>query len=353
MKIQMEKNSKSIIVITLITLVAAFLLFILNMPIREDYYNKIMCYYIARNITLGKDTPEKKICALRDFVHINIHAIPDYENRPDTKAIDKLVSGIGWCDQQARVFMQLARAIGIDTRLLFLVSAEGSSPHSIAEAQMPDGRWAIVSPFFNLELRNKSGELATQQDIKKDPAIITDNDKVKLRQRYEKRWSDPNFISIYYNTPRYVVEKKGVSIDLLRFVPLSWIRFVDKYIADRYIAQLRGKFKDEFELKMVKARTYHLIGYYKESELLYREIINTSKNPYLVYKAEYYETILLKNQKKYNQSIFFIEETIRRHNINPYKIYLIGLMSRCLEETGNIAEAFKNREQIGYMLRAI
>jgi len=352
-KTEMKRNSKLIITGILIVLVALASSFIRNIRLSEDRYNKIMCYYIARNITLNADTPEKKICALRNFVHINIHPIPEYKNRLDTKAIDKLVSGIGWCDQQARVFMQLARAIGINTRLLFLVNGSGSSPHSIAEAELPNGRWVIVDPFFNLELRNKKGELASQLDVKEDPAIITDNDKVKLRKPYDKKWSNPDYISIYANTPQYIVEKKGVSIDLLRIVPISWIRFFDKYIADIYISQMQKKFKDEFELKLVKARTYHLIGYYKGSRSLYNEIIKGSKDPFLICKAEYFKALLLKRQKKYTKGISFIDEVIHNHDFNPYKVYMIGLMGTFLEKVGKETKAFEVRKEIEYMLRAI
>lgn len=345
----MKKTSTLIIAIALVTLAAAAKSFISHLQISEHRYNKIMCYYIARNCTKDMDTVEKKICALREFVHLNVHPICGYHNRLDTVAIKKLISGIGWCDQQSRVFMQLAKAIGINTRLLFLTSAN-SSPHSIAEAQLPNGRWVIVDPLFNLELHNKNGELATRQDIKENPNIITNNDKIKLRKQYDDQWGDPDFIAIYYNPPRIIVDKKAAPIDFLRFVPLAWIRVIDKYIAQRYMAQTKGRFKDELTFKMAMARTLHLIGCYKESKSLYYEIITTTKDSYLRYKAEYYLAMLFKDQNQYDISLSFLSFIIDIHDDNPYEVYSIGLMSRILDEGGQTQAALETRKTLGFDL---
>ena len=91
--------------------------------INEKNYNDIMMAYVSATVTGSYVSFEQKVRTLRKFVHENIHPIAGEENRPDTVGIDKLIFGIGWCDQVSRVFMQLARKRGIKTRLLFLKNA--------------------------------------------------------------------------------------------------------------------------------------------------------------------------------------------------------------------------------------
>ena len=73
-----------------------------------------MTAYVSARVTKGLNTPQDKIRLLRRFVHENVHAVSGEYNRLDTVAIEKLTSGIGWCDQESRVYMQLAKKQGIN-----------------------------------------------------------------------------------------------------------------------------------------------------------------------------------------------------------------------------------------------
>ncbi len=294
----MKKNLLLIFSVALAVLLAgaSYSLFFSN--ITEKRYNKIMCYYIARSLTADKHSFNEKITAIRDFVNENVQPIHGYPNRLDTLAIEKLTSGIGWCDQSSRVFMQLARSIGITSRLLFLRLESGSSPHSIAEALAPDGEWIVVDTMYK-------------------------SDRVK----------DPEYLAMFVNPPIYVTTKEGVKVDCLKFVPLRLIRPVVSIISNRYLNQTSAwPVKNIYEFKMIKAGVYHLLGYYEKSAKLYDEIIEDCRDVPLMRKAGFYKVILLKGRKRYKDASDYITDTITKDRENPYIIYLRGLQIRILEK---------------------
>jgi len=319
----------------------------------EKRYNKIMCYFITRSVTASSGNFDEKIIALRDFVSENVISIAGYHNRLDTCAIEKLTSGIGWCDQQARVFMQLARSIGITSRLLFLKTKDGVSPHSVAEVLAPDKRWVIVDTAYKIDLINKDGAFATQSDIEEDLSIIRDKKRVKLRSKAEPRLADPEYLSVYYNPPEYVITKSGNEVDFLRFVPLWALRPAVRIINERYLEeQMKPGTEDAYEFKMMKARTLHLLGYSKRSGKLYDEVISDSGNPPLVRKAEFYKAVLLKDEGKYEEARAYITGVLDKEKNTTYRVFLLGLRARVLEKLGRRREAEKDLESIDYNLEA-
>lgn len=345
----MSRQSSLFKLITILCCISlAYLLFFYK--ISEARYNKMMKYYIARRITDNLNTFHDKVIAIRDYVHETIHPIQGYHNRLDTVGIEKLISGIGWCDQQSRVFMQLASSIGITTRLLFLRSDSGDSPHTVAEALSPRKRWVLVDTSFRLDLTNREGRLATQSDIKNDLGIVSNNGRVIARAKFEEIWTDKNFLSIYSNPPSYIITRKGVKFDFLKPIPVSWLKPIVNIIQDRYFKQMC--IKDIYEFKMMKARGYQLLGYYERSDKLYKEIIENSKNQLLKCKAEFYYALLLKEQKKYENAYRYISEIIAKSKEDPYIEYLYGLRASILKKMGRFHEAEQDLLKIEYSLEA-
>ena len=318
----------------------------------EKRYSKIICYYVARSLTDDSDNFNGKIASIRSFVHENVLPIHAYPNKLDVLALEKLLSGIGWCDQQARVFMQLARSIGVTTRLLFLRAESGASPHSIAEALAPDGRWVIVDVGNNLDLINKKGKPATQTDIKEDLGIITENDRVKAYAKSQKLWHDPAYISMYYNPPAYVVVKEGSRVDFLKFVPRSILKPIVAIITYKYLERIKPDIKNDYEFKMIKARILELLEYFDKSEALYADIIENSEDLLLVRRAEYYRALLLYGRKRYEEAYNFITNVLAKDENNPYSMYLYSLRARVLKGMGRPKEAGEDLKKIEYSLDA-
>jgi len=337
----------------LITVIASITYFIFFYRITEKQYDKAMTYFVSRSITKDLRGFDEKIITIRDFVHYNVRPVTNYPNRLDTIAIDKLLSGVGFCDQQSRVFMQLAHNVGITSRLLFLKPKSGPSPHSVAEALEPDGRWIIVDVAYNLDLVNAEGKFASQEDIRKDLNIVKNNEKVLLRTPFEKRLEDNTYLSIYGNEPVYIVTKNKTKFDPLRRVPLSWIRPFVSFIQNKYLEQIHSIINDPYEFKILKARGYHLLGYYDRGDSMYAEIIGNSRDLMVKRKAQYYYCVSLKDQKRYKDSYDYITSIIEKDKENPYREYLYGTKANLLKKMGRLNEAKEDLARIQYSLDAM
>ena len=149
---------------------------------------------------------EHKVIALTHYVHAKLKPDASKGIAPDTKmsTTDRLDSGVGWCNHQVTVFMYLAQVQGISTRMLYLINKEGTaSPHTIGEAYL-NGRWVIVDPLFNFNVRNDNGELLSLRDVYKDVNLL------KRCPNIAGRGDVDTFIDNYLNPVIYVYGLDGL-----------------------------------------------------------------------------------------------------------------------------------------------
>ena len=330
---------KIFIILAVILFLSGVVYFVFFHSFSENQYNNLMCYYISRQVTKNSKDFESKVSVLRDFVNENVHPVTGYDTTDDGSSIMTLLSGVGWCDSQARAFMQLASRVGIAARLLFLNMESRSSPHSVAEALAPDNRWIIVDPYFKLELINKEGKFASQGDIKSDPGIIINNPRIKLSAAYDPKWSDPKFIAIYYNPPEYVVYKRGKTLFLLDSIPIEYFRPIFRIMQDRALIRLNQNRKSVYECDFIEARGLQFLNYYNEAERIYDKIIKNSDDSSLVQRTEFYKAVLLKDKGMLHEADKYIDKLLNNGNGSQYRPYLSGLKARILEKLGRSEEA--------------
>ncbi len=78
---------------------------------------------------------------------------------------EKYFAGVGWCNHQVNVFMELAQRQGLRTRMLYLLDEDMAvSIHTIAEADYK-GKWIVVDVSNNLIFKKKNGRLMSRQDM--------------------------------------------------------------------------------------------------------------------------------------------------------------------------------------------
>lgn len=341
-----RKVSLAVAVFVSLALTAAAFYFIFIFNLNENQYNRLISYYIARKLTCGVTDFDDKVAILRNFVHENVHPVDGYDTKLNTVAVMHLISGVGWCDGQSKVFIYLASRIGITSRLVYLRDNSGSSPHTIAQALSPDNRWVLVDSAFNLDLFNQQGKTASEDDIKSKHEIIINNERIKSRFKYAPKTVGPNFTSIYYNKPTYRLTVEGKKYPLLDLIPLACLRPVFNIMQCRFLSQ----FKDGFEYQILLARGYHLLGYYRKSMKIYDRIIKVSGNKPLVNKAEFFRALLLKDMKKYREADEYIQQVIKENPQSPYIPYLIGLRAVVLRNLGKEAQADDLLKSQGYSL---
>ena len=288
--------------------------------------------YISSAVVGNNQDFEQKVRLLRNFVHENVHRLYGEHNRPDTIGFEKLVYGIGWCDQQSRVFMQLAKKQNIKSRLLFLKNEQGASPHSIAEAW--DGqRWVIVDCTNDLDLSNKQGRMASAEDIKEDMSILLENKRLKAYGGY---WQDPAFLSMYHRTARCVNTKKPVNYQIFHHLPELPKRLFLGLITRIYIFKNRSQFVNSTEnLEYFRARICDLTGERKKAERLYRKMLQDKINPGLQDKVRFYLALLLKNLGRHQEAIAVLTDLIgassngyRQAQARDFRAYLYKLVDQ-------------------------
>jgi len=333
--------------VVIIVLLAVILMVTLYAVVSEKHYNSVFAEYVSGRIIEGDDGFEQKVRSLRTFIHENVSPVKGEENRLDTVSVEKLTSGIGWCDQMSRVFMQLARKQGITTRLLFLLKENGSSPHSIAEAW--DGeRWVVVDPGFNLELSNKDGVMASREDIEADVSILRDNSKVKMFTVYNPIWEDEDFLAAYFRTPMYINTKKASRHIFLNWFPRGLRKFLVYGMQEIYILKQKHLFTAPLAYLLFRARNYQLTGRTDESEKLYKKIIKEMPASTLKDKTRYFLALLLKEQGRYDEGINVLTEMINECENSHWVPYAYGFRASLYRTVGDEAKAeqdFKGYER--------
>lgn len=158
---------------------------------------------VSDSVIENCNTWEDKVLALQEYAHKSLKPEGDVWEVNGMSVEERLEKGVGWCNHQVDLFMQLARHQNIKTRMLFLLTKDmHQSPHTIGEAW--DGeRWVIIDPAWNLILRNRRGNLATRQDIADDFSILKEGVK-EIAKTYPP-YNDDEHLRMYVY-PSYLVK---------------------------------------------------------------------------------------------------------------------------------------------------
>lgn len=86
--------------------------------------------------------------------------------RPDRGlAEEQLVgSGVGWCNEQVRVFIALCEVTEVPARICFVYHSNTLCSHTASEAHL-DGRWAFFDVTFGVHVDLADGTLARAVDL--------------------------------------------------------------------------------------------------------------------------------------------------------------------------------------------
>ena len=133
--------------------------------VQHRLYDDLLYSVVARQVTLGALDDAERVDRLTQYVFENVHAPRDALLDDDGPPAQTLIGGYGFCDQQVRLFMELARMAGLSTRELFLLdTTTGASPHTVAEVQ-EGSRWAVVDVLFGHAAKRADGSPATVADV--------------------------------------------------------------------------------------------------------------------------------------------------------------------------------------------
>lgn len=163
--------------------------------LRDYAYRELAYRVIVDDVTQGVTSDLQIASSLFAF-------IADHEFAPgnapvvDTTVFNDLVRGIGYCDQQAWGLSTLLAKKRIPATLLMLRGRREVSAHTVAIAYL-DGKWRILDPFYKQTFTTPSGELATFEELQRDPDLIrTASPKLAALARTKKPFVD-EYVSLY------------------------------------------------------------------------------------------------------------------------------------------------------------
>ena len=138
--------------------------------ISEFYYREITYTKIATNN--NAEDRNTRIEKVFKYVSKISHDPTEIYSLVDKNSFIDAIRGIGWCDQQAFLLMNLLNKLGIKKTRLRDVQA-----HTVAEV-LVDGKWILVDPFAGIIFTDKNNAFIGSNSSLVAPVTINKNSTV-------------------------------------------------------------------------------------------------------------------------------------------------------------------------------
>ncbi|MCK4401511.1 transglutaminase domain-containing protein [bacterium] len=147
---------------------------------------------------------KENIFKILQWVAMNIkHAKFVKGDTPGDRALSEeelILSGWGWCNEKARIFVTLAQIAGCPARMCCLFHKDGIHAHMTAEVYV-EGKWSFVDPSYGTVVELPDGSWASAKEISLEKTAATCADKaytVFVKKIFDKFGGkiDPNHWSI-------------------------------------------------------------------------------------------------------------------------------------------------------------
>jgi transglutaminase-like putative cysteine protease len=122
---------------------------------------------IVAGLEKGGSASRGRVDAAMRWVSANvIHANYIGPLAPDRAMTEEqlIESGVGWCNEQSRVFIALCEVMEIPARLCFLFHANGRTAHTATEVFL-DGKWCMYDVTYGVRIELPDGTLAEGREI--------------------------------------------------------------------------------------------------------------------------------------------------------------------------------------------
>jgi len=144
---------------------------------------------IAQNFHRDASTAMRWVRERVRHPHFAGHVAPD-RAMTEEQLID---SAVGWCNEQARVFIALCGVMEIPARLCFLFHANTQTAHTATEVLLDD-IWAMHDVTFGLRVALPDGRLSQGRDLRGDyRARAHEHYRIPLTEYYRGRATPIDF----------------------------------------------------------------------------------------------------------------------------------------------------------------
>lgn len=131
---------------------------------------------LVRDIIEGKKSDKEKVLAIFDWTHKNILKVPKNYPVSDDHILNIVIRGYGSSDQSNDVFCNLCNYAGIKATWL-MMRAKNSRLRLPVSFVKIDNNWRIFDTYQNLYFLNEKNEIASLDDLIRNPDIIRSQTK--------------------------------------------------------------------------------------------------------------------------------------------------------------------------------
>ncbi|MDP3789852.1 MAG: transglutaminase domain-containing protein [Candidatus Omnitrophota bacterium] len=185
----MLKNKKSVVIFLVLVLFAVIALNIevsirsgvdgcyaeIKMPLFVKWIQFLARHYeyarIAKEITGTGKADEEKVLAILSWTHENIKDTPKDMPMHDDHILNIIIRGYGVPEQFQDVFTTLCAYSGIPAFWRRMYDPEHKSKYALSFVKL-NGKWRVFDAHYGKYFRNKSGEIASADDIIADRSLV-------------------------------------------------------------------------------------------------------------------------------------------------------------------------------------
>ena len=326
----------------------------------SDFFYRELLY---SNIAHENKLNDEKETTINLFIYVaNNLSVSDSYKVVDKNPYIDLIRGIGWCDQQAFLLMNLLNKVDINRSRLRDVNA-----HTYSEVFI-DTNWAVIDPYFGFipQDKNKNFLGISNLDSKYDSdfygVVNKEIDKSSFNWNFKEiyvpnniRWLDgigPEFAEYRaYSIERLLIEKYSNAIyKTLGKKYFYWVQ--DVFLASKrlnamfdqgneWIKSYSDKYNNNNQafVLFVKARNYDLADRKEAARNSYAYLIETFPDSYWLLEAKFYLALLDFQNMNYIDSkqilIELSEDSIFRKDYINYYLGMISIYNENVNDAKN------------------
>ena len=204
-------------------MVAFSLLFFLPFTIRFEnpHTRSIVLKHVFYYLISGKQSTgqeDSTAIALWKYVALNIRNPQTGERPKELPAMKILQQKWGSCDQQAILLTSMARAHGLDGRLIFLYGEDSISHHSVAEIKTGKS-FKMYDPYYGIIFKDSQNRVLSVEELKKN------NEEIKPMRLDKKSSFNPKEYKRLFGRKYPQKIKSDNKIGVKNSVWLSLVKF--------------------------------------------------------------------------------------------------------------------------------
>lgn len=303
----------------LVMLILPFLTLLSPRDFRDSVHRIYVANVIADNLTEGVENKSCIVEIFFDFVYNNI--FPDMGESPvDMGALNTLVRGIGWCDQQAFVLNELCSYQNIagcrlDLQTRHSVSLILLKTRFNVERPLAGG---VYDPLNGVIFKDQSGNVAGYKNLYKREtkfkSLAAESFKRKMGREYLDYFQHELPAKLTYPRPMQVDSWRNVIRKLVKYYYLLGGKFYFNLYQDAYLSLARKQAWEMFDLNLpdtrlyYRARCYQLVGRFEKAVKIYTLLITDFPESKYTERSCIFMASSLMKQKKWNDAREALEE---------------------------------------------